>query len=254
MSAPESPSPALPAAAAPGAASRGWGAGRVLVLIVGIVAALIALALLAGGGALLAADRSFRDDDGYLTTPDEVFQTTTFALASEGLDIETGDTPDWLTDPDRFGEIKIEASSRDGKPLFVGVGPQGEVNGYLGGVAHDIVTDFAVDPFSVTYERQPGRRPRGQPSQQPFWAATATGSPDETLNWDVESGNWTVVVMNADASRGVAVNVAVGAKIGFLLWIAIGLLVVGGILLVGSAFLIYLAFRRPRAPATAPAA
>ena len=253
MAAPESPSsdaaPPQPAARP----QRGWGAGRVLVLIVGIIAALIGLSLLAGGGALLWADRTLRDDDGYLTTPDEVLQTTTYALASEGLDVETGDLPDWMTDADRFGNIKIEASSRDGRPLFVGVGPVGAVNAYLGSVSHDVVTDFAVDPFSVTYERQPGGAPSTPPTEQSFWAATSTGSPDETLNWDVEAGNWTIVVMNSDASRGVAVDVAVGAKIGFIFWVAIGILIVGAIITVGSVFLIYLAFRRPRAPATAPA-
>jgi hypothetical protein len=155
-----------------------------------------------------------------------------------------------VTDPDRFGRIKIDASSRNGKPLFVGIGPESDVASYLDGVAHAVVTDFDLDPFQATYDPRPGGRPRARPQAQGFWAASASGATDETLRWDVESGNWSVVIMNADASRGVDVGVAVGAKLGFLLWVAIGVLIAGGLFLVGSVFLIYLAFRRPRAPAT----
>jgi len=245
---PDRPAPPPPPPAPP---HRGWGAGRVLLLIVGIVAALIALGLLAGGGAVLWVDQTQRDDDGYLTTPSERFQTTSFALATEGLDITNTEGPDFATDPDHYGRIKIEATSLNGRPLFVGVGREGAVNGYLRGVAHDKVVDIDFDPFRVDYRGSLGGPPGSDPGSQDFWEARSDGSPDETLRWDVESGNWSVVVMNADASRGVDVDVAVGAKLGFLIWVAVGLLIAGAVIAVGSAFLIYLAVRTPRAPRTA---
>jgi len=66
----------------------------------------------------------------------------------------------------------------------------------------------------------------------------------------VREGDWTVVLMNADSSRGVAADVDLGAKLSFLLWVAIGLLVGGVLVSVGSAALIVLAARtRPRPPA-----
>jgi hypothetical protein len=221
----------------------------VLLLIVGSLGVLVGLALLITGGFALWADQTERDDDGYLTTPTETFSTARYALTAEGLDVNA-EGFDWATDSDRFGRIKIEASSNDGRPLFVGIGPQSAVSGYLRGVSHDEVEnvnfgpwDWVDDDFSVDYDASPGGPPRADPAAQGFWAARASGSQDETLTWDVESGDWSVVVMNADASRGVDADVALGARLGFLLWLAVGLLIAGAVILIGSVFLIYLAAR-----------
>jgi hypothetical protein len=59
--------------------------------------------------------------------------------------------------------------------------------------------------------------------------------------------------MNADGSRGVAADVDLGAKLSFLLWVAIGLLIGGVLVTGGSAALIILAARTPRPPPAPPA-
>ncbi len=68
----------------------------------------------------------------------------------------------------------------------------------------------------------------------------------------MRKGTWSVVAMNADASRPVAVEASFGAKLSFLGWIAAGLFAGGGILLLGGGDLIYLSARRP-APLAAAA-
>ena len=69
--------------------------------------------------------------------------------------------------------------------------------------------------------------------------------------WEVESGDWTVVVMNADASRGVDVDARLGIKVGWLLPVAIGLLAVGLVALAGGTWLI-IAGSRGAEPAAEP--
>ena len=72
------------------------------------------------------------------------------------------------------------------------------------------------------------------------------------MTWKVREGDWSVVLMNADGSRGVAADVDLGAKLSFLLWVAIGVLIGGVLLLGGGVALIVLASRRGPPPAPRP--
>jgi hypothetical protein len=64
------------------------------------------------------------------------------------------------------------------------------------------------------------------------------------VTWKVREGDWSVVLMNADGSRGVAADIDLGAKLTFLLWVAIGLLLGGVLVLGGSTALMSLPFGR----------
>jgi hypothetical protein len=59
-----------------------------------------------------------------------------------------------------------------------------------------------------------------------------------------ENGSWRIVVMNANGNAGVHADLAIGARFPHLLWIGIGVLGGGALLLVLGAGGIYAAVRR----------
>jgi hypothetical protein len=169
-----------------------------------------------------------------LTTPTERFATQTYALTRTRLEIDT-DGPGWLLNDSWFGKVRIRGESPGAKMLFIGIGPEAAVAKYLGSVAHANVHDIDFDPFRVTYLPIEGGAPQGK----------------------VREGDWSIVLMNADGSRGVVANVDLGAKLSFLLWVAIGSLIGGVLVIGGSTALIVLAAQTQQpspAPPTPPAA
>ena len=120
-------------------------AGRVILIVLGSIGVLFGLALLAGGGFLLWADRTQRED-GYLTTPTERFATSAYALTRTRLEVDT-DGAGWVLNDSWFGKVRIRGESAGGKTLFMGIGPEAAVAKYLGHVAHANVEDIDFDPF-----------------------------------------------------------------------------------------------------------
>ena len=221
----------------------GRGAGHIALLVGGVLAGLLALALIATGGVLLYAHGSKRDDAGFYATRDATLETPTYAFVSDGLDVGT-DGPDWLFRQGRLGTVRVTASPSAKQAVFVGVGRKAQVEAYLRPVAHERVIDFEVDPFSLKSQRQPGDAAPPLPAAQTFWAARASGTGRQSIEWPVEKGSWEVVVMNADATRGVQADVSVGARVPLILWLGIGLLCAGGLVAVASGVLTYLGARR----------
>ena len=218
-----------------------------MLLFVGAFTAIIALGSTAGGAVLIYQYAAERDEDGYFMTRHEELATPFYAVASEKLDIEAG-TPDWLLD--QVGEVRISARPAS-KPAFVGIGPSADVGRYLVTVPHTRVVDLDFDPFRWETELVAGAAghsaaPAEPPDAQDFWVASASGSDQVTVDWDVESGDWAAVVMNADASRGVNVSVAGGAKAPILLPVGIGLLLLG--LLFGAVAVLLIRLGLQRAP------
>jgi hypothetical protein len=238
--APEAPAEPIAAETPPATPSSGGTAGRVVLIVVGVIAGIVAFALLVGGCALVAVDRTQRDDDGFLMSPNEDISTSSYAVVSESADLDTSGA-EWALDT-FLGTVRVRSDS-DERPVFVGIGPAAEVDAYLKGVEHDVVTDFQDEPH---YERVAGGAPRGPPADEPLWAESASGTGELTVDWAPEDGVWRVVLMNADASRGVSSDMSIGAELDPVLWIGIGMLVAGGLLAAGAALAITAAARRRR--------
>jgi hypothetical protein len=112
--------------------------------------------------------------------------------------------------------------------LFVGIGPTADVDGYLNGVGRAFVPGDTQD---ARLTEVPGGAPPGPPAAQPFWTARSQGTGAQAVSWTPQPGTWSLVVMNADGSAGVAVTAQLGFKTDLALWVGIGALVVGLILL-----------------------
>jgi hypothetical protein len=220
-------------------------AGRVVALVAGIIVALVALGLLAGGGTLLWAHTTQRDDDGFYSTRSEPFRSPSYAIRTDDLDVGT-EGPDWLFEEGRLATIRLRGrSERPGKQLFLGIGPRSDVERYLVDVDHDVLVDFDVDPFTVEYRHEAGTREPGPPSSQTFWSASGSGA----VTWEVQEGDWVAVAMNADGARGIAADISVGAKSDLALWSGIIVLVLGLIAAAGAILLIVFGLRGRRRPA-----
>jgi hypothetical protein len=218
---------------------------RVGLLIIGIVAAFFGVVFLATGGALVWAQTTQRDADGYYSTSAEHLTSPTSALTSGALDL--GSHPgDWL--PSDLATVRIQAQPAG---LFIGIGPTAEVRHYLRGVGYTQVTDVRFDPFRVSYRQVEGSGTPEPPGQQEFWAVSSTNG---ELTWDVRSGAWSIVVMNADGSRGVDADLSVGVKTGLLLPAGIVLLVLGVLFSAGAIALILASRRRKGADTLPPGA
>jgi hypothetical protein len=230
----------------PHAPAKRRSGGRIASIIAGAVAALLAIGFIAAGALLLWGD-SRKDEQGYLSTGKDGYATSTYALASDNLDVDL-DGAGWIVDRGDLGNVRLKVESNAGNPVFVGIARTSDVSDYLRGTSYTSVSDVDYSPFHASYREHGGDHRPALPANQGFWAASAHGSGTQTLAWDLKDGDWSIVVMNADGSRGVDTDISAGAKFPFLAtlgWISLA----GGLVLVIIAgTLIYLGARTPRPP------
>src|SRR3954447_14631171 len=193
-------------------------ASRTGRLIGGGVLATVGAVLALGGGGILALGGS----DGEFSSGHRDVSSSSSALVSEVASINgTADVTDALGHP----RVKITADSMNSDHnVFVGVGRKADVDRYLAGAQIDRVTDFEVDPWSLDKTRVEGTAKPKPPATQSFWVAKSSGS-SAAIDWKVRDGNYRVVVMNADGSRGVETMSEFSVEIPHLGSVAIAMLV-----------------------------
>lgn len=230
--------------------------GRVAMLVIGLLIALVGLPLTVGGGVLLWAQTLGTDDDGYLTSPTYELSSDGYAILADDIELVAPDPSGWLpfnTDVDLRVTAQAEAPDRE---VFIGVGPVDAVTTYLQGVPHTEVIRFGAGPADLDVAPAQGDSAPGDPTAADFWVVQTTGTGAATLDWQVETGDWAGVIMNADAAQGLAADTSVGVRLaGILTAVGAGLLVTGLILVVAGLALVIVAVvrrDRQRPPAAAP--
>ena len=228
--------------------------GKIVLLIFGVIVLLISLVLLLPGGALIWAERTLRDGEGFYTSKTIELDRDSYAIVTEPANIDLGDEWEWLPwvrswGPSDFLTLKIEGSSSDSsKQIFIGVAETSDLEGYLTGVEYDEFSDFNFRRLKPEYTNHPGTSEPLAPTSQAFWIASAHGAGTQTLEWAIESGTYSFLLMNEDGSRGLDLEALIGIAVPSVLWgIGVGLLIGGLVVLALAVLMIYLALRQRKA-------
>lgn len=213
---------------------------KIIGIIVGGLLAFGGLVVAGGGGATLATVGS----DGTVKSGQQSFTTSRSALVTSGADLRGVDA---IADVVGNPHVRMSVNTATpGKQVFVGVAPAADVERYLASSSIDEVTDFEVAPFKMTHNPRNGWATPKPPANQSFWTAQGTGTGSATLDWKARSGEYRLVVMNADGSPGVHTRGDVSVTIPHTSAISWSLIGGGLLLLLGGAATIAVAMRQRR--------
>jgi hypothetical protein len=208
--------------------------GRLALIVIGGMIAVLTTLILCGA-IFLHWVNGKRDADGYFSTGNAQIASDTYAVTSD-VDVHRGLIS--VIGKDGFSRVRIRVRSNHSALVFLGVARPHDVSLYLRDTRHTALTDFDLAPFRPHYRTTAGDQAPADPADQAIWTASAVGTEQATLNWDVRSGGWTLVLMNADGSAGVDATVTAGAQvpvIGQAAWIVtaagLAVLALGGLLI-----------------------
>jgi hypothetical protein len=227
--------------------------GHIILLVLGVLLAGSGL-VLTGLAAALGVAVSQRGSGGYVSSSTERYAVDSYAITSEQLDVvlDEGLPSNGFRWPETGVMLRATSGAGAGD-VFVGVGPQADVTRYLADVEHSELTQIRFAPFRPSYQTSAGSRAPAPPGAQDFWTVSAQGPGTQQIEAALRTGDWAVVVMNADASQPVAVDLQGGVRsaaatpvttaglVGGLLLLALG----GALVVVAASGL---GARTPRAP------
>ncbi|MEV1249421.1 DUF4389 domain-containing protein [Nonomuraea sp. NPDC050022] len=214
------------------------GSGSIVAITLGALLAFAAIGTAAAGTASALVGQS--RDSGFVTTTATRVSTPAYALTTEQITITEPGATVLRT---LAGRVRIQTGDAR---LFIGIADRARAAAYLDGVAYDQVT--RLTPGDVGYQHHPGTAPATPPGAQTFWTATGQGS----LTWDIQSGDWTLVVMNADATARVTADLTLAATVPGLIGLTVTLFIATVILLIAGIVLILLGVRLAAKPAAQP--
>ena len=217
--------------------------GRIVLLVFGIIALVVAVGLLILGGLAVWLDTARTDSEGFVTTGTIHLDRDSHAIVTEPVEMELRG---WWWDWNDFATIKLEGSTDapSSKQIFIGIAEDSDVKAYLNNVEYDEIDRWRIWPHKVEYDNHPGSAVPVAPATQAFWTVSAHGAGTQTLEWELEEGTYMLVLMNDDGSAGVDLSIELGAKVSWLIWVGVGLLVGGAVATIGGSLMIYFAVRR----------
>jgi hypothetical protein len=111
--------------------------GKIVLLVFGIIVVLLSFAVLAGGGALLWADATHVDSEGFIDSSTISIESDTHAVITGPIDIDEAALRA-LRIMGVITHFEVEGRSDDSsKRIFIGVADESDLNAYLSGVDYD---------------------------------------------------------------------------------------------------------------------
>lgn len=225
-----------------------------ILLVVGVLLTTLGLGL-AGTGAVLMGAESAQRDGQYLSGEAEQLQTTGYAVTTASLVIDPGETGLSGVPPlEELASVQVRVTSMvPDQAVFIGIANAADASTYLEGVPHAVLggmvwTSEGQQPGQWSWspdargdlEEVAGDQSAVPPAEQEFWATSATGTGTQEITFDLQPGQWTLVVMNADATRPVWIDLEAGVRTELLDSVNPGLLIAGLVaLLLGIPLLLF---------------
>jgi hypothetical protein len=201
---------------------------RRFLSVCGIVIGVL-IALVGGAAAVWVGP-----DDTLATGPHHVSSAGHAVVTAPGVLAKVGPT--------------LHVSAAGPRPAFVGIGHDADVTSYIGPARHDQVHRLNI-PWSLDTDLigAPAGTLR-RPGDADFWVAHASGPGAQAVAFPLTDGAWDIVLMNADGSQPVALDVTMGLEVGGAFYTALGVCLAGVLLVVGGVLL----FRRRRPSVVTP--
>jgi len=228
-------------------------AGKVVALVIGSIVLIAGVVLLIGGGGIVGVDVAFTDEDGFLTAPSAAVERDTYAVTANV--VLEDEWIWWWREPAR-----ARMTMSGDEAVFLGIAAREDVEAYLGGVSYAQIEDLEFAEYrkrgvwATEYRDVVGDAEPASPGDQAFWIEQAVGEGTQTLQWEIEPGDWVLVAMNADGSRGIDLDGTVGVEAPWLLGLGIVVLAVGFALLLIGVVLVLVVARSSRMPEPSEAA
>ena len=216
---------------------------RMIVGLIGIVGLVAALPLLFSGGSLIWFDAVLTDAEGFMNSAEIDVEVDGFALLAGPAEIEDlPELPDSPIELAGLATIRIRAENTDPSAgVFIGAADADELEAYLGTSPYAVVDEIEEDGFVLVYQTEIDGAAPPPPAEQPFWTASAQGIGAQVLEWDLENANVSFVVMNEDASDGLAFTTSVGVRVPIIQPVGVALAIGGGALLAVGTILLAIA-------------
>ena len=210
----------------------------------GVISIALAGLALVGAAGLLTVHYGQRDDTGYYRSAAVAVSSNGYAISSAGLDIGSLNGAETFLANGLLERVRMSASTTTGKPIFIGLARQSDLDGYLSGTARTVVNDVRAHHTAVTHDLAGGAL-RGAPAAQSFWRVQASGRGEVSIDWKLGTGRWVLAILNADGSPRTAADVRLAVTTDALLWLGLGLLALG-VLIGGGGAGMLVASRRTR--------